>query len=325
MTKWAFAPGALLLVSACGRGGQDSPVPSASAAPKPALTETSSAAPPAAATAACSPTCLAIERCEAGRCVPACPEGEVYIPATGDKGFRMGRGGYGALDRAHQVVLTKPFCMDSTEVTVAAYRKCVDAGTCTIPQLNDLNSNFRSQYRRDDHPINMVNFGQAKHYCESRGQALPSEAQWEWAAGHGDGRKYPWGEEDPTCQNGLADFTPGGSPKSDPAGDVGCHGGGTSPVKAHPKGKSSWPNGELFDLGGNLWEWTNDCFLPYPGGTVSDPSPQAHPNIPGECYVRALRGGGWNRSREALKVPWRAGSKKTYRVPGLGFRCVRNP
>ena len=159
-----------------------------------------------------------------------------------------------------------------------------------------------------------------------RGQALPTEAQWEWAAGHGDGRKYPWGNEpEPTCENDLADFTPGGSPQTDPAGNVGCHGGGSSEVKAHPKGKSSWPDGDLYDMAGNVWEWTADCYLPYPSGTVTDPNPKSHPNLDGDCYVRALRGGGWNRSTYALRVFQRAGSKRTYRVPGLGFRCVRNP
>ena len=101
------------------------------------------------------------------------------------------------------------FGIDRTEVTVAAYRACVDSGKCTVPQLRDINSNYRSEYHRDDHPVNMVNFAQATNYCATRGQALPSEAQFEWAAGHGDGRKYPWGNQDPTCENELADFTPG--------------------------------------------------------------------------------------------------------------------
>jgi formylglycine-generating enzyme required for sulfatase activity len=312
------------LALGCGRSSPD-----ASAAP--AATPKAAEAKSAGATEkvenpTCSPACSSIERCEAGRCVPNCPSGEVYVPATGPAGFRMGRGAAGAFDRAHTVVLTKPFCMDATEVTVAAYRECVESGKCTVPQLRDVNSNYRAEYRRDEHPVNMVNFAQASNYCATRGQALPTEAQFEWAAGHGDGRKYPWGNEpEPTCDNGTADFTPGGAPKSDPAGDVGCHGGGTSPVKSHPAGKSSWPAGDIYDLGGNVWEWTADCFLPFPGGTEVDPSPQHHPSIPGECYVRVLRGGGWNRSKEALGVSWRAGSKKTYRVPGLGFRCVRNP
>jgi formylglycine-generating enzyme required for sulfatase activity len=237
----------------------------------------------------------------------------------------MGRGSEGAVDRAHVVVLSHPFCMDQTEVTVAAYRRCVERGACTVPQLNDQNSNYRPEFDRPKHPINMVNWMQAKQYCEAHGQALPTEAQWEWAAGHGDGRKYPWGDQpEPTCENGTADFTPGGSPKTDPAGNVGCHGGGSSEVGAHPNGKTTWPAGDIHDLAGNLWEWTADCYLPYGAGPVTDPSPQEHPELKGDCYVRALRGGGWNRSITALQPRLRAASKRTYRVPALGFRCVRN-
>jgi formylglycine-generating enzyme required for sulfatase activity len=309
------------VVAGCRKGQEHGAAPSSSALPLPA---------PLAATkpvaASCNPGCSNIERCENARCVPACPETEVFIPATGPAGFAMGRGKAGDSDRAHQVVLTHPFCIDSVEVTVAAYRACVTGGACTVPQLNDANSNYRPEFDRPKHPINMVNWGQAKTYCESRGQALPTEAQWEWAASRGQGRKYPWGNEpEPTCDNRYADFTPGGSPKTDPAGNVGCHGGGTSEVGSHPNGKVSWPDGDVFDLAGNLWEWTADCYLPYPAEQQVDPSPQAHPKLGGDCYVRALRGGGWNRSITALQTFQRAASKRTYRVPALGFRCVRNP
>lgn len=289
-------------------------------APPPAASASSEAKP-----SACAVACASIERCEAGKCVPNCPAGEIYVPATGPEGFVMGRGRQGELDQKHKVVLTRPFCMDETEVTVRAYRECVEAGKCTVPQLNDRNSNYRPELERPDHPLNMVNWEQSVAYCEFRGKSLPTEAQFEWAAGHGDGRKYPWGNEEPTCESGHADFTPGGTPQTDPAGDHGCHGGNTSPVKAHPKGGSAWPAGVIHDLGGNLWEWTKDCFLPYPADEQIDPSPQQHPKLQGECYVRALRGGGWNRSKQAMDPAWRGGSKKTYRVPGLGFRCVRNP
>lgn len=280
--------------------------------------------------AQCSPGCSSLERCVkdekgATKCEPACPEGTVFIPPTGPKGFEMGRGAPGSDDQKHTVILTKPFCMDATEVTVAAYKKCVEGGKCTVPQLRDINANYRPEYDRANHPVNMVNYKQAKAYCEAQGESLPTEAQWEYAASHGDGRLYPWGNApDPTCENGYADFTPGGSPHADPAGDVGCHGGGSSEVKAHPKGKISYPDGDIYDLGGNVWEWTQDCYVPYPRGTVTDPAPDAHPSLKGSCYVYSLRGGGWNRSRFSMHTFSRAASKWTYRVPGLGFRCVKN-
>ncbi len=273
----------------------------------------------------CGRECSSIEVCRAGRCEPACPAGAVFVPETGPRGFTMGAGPRGSADQAHPVVLTRPFCVDATEVTVAAYRKCVQAGACTEPQLRDRNSNYRPELERDDHPLNMVNWKQANAYCESVGGSLPTEAQWEWAATRGDGRKYPWGNgPEPSCESGHADFTPGGSPKSDPAGDVGCHGGGSSPVGSHPEGAVRWPTGAIHDMAGNVWEWTRDCYLPYPSGPVTDPAPTEHPALAGSCYVYSLRGGGWNRSSAALRAASRAGSKWTYRVPGLGFRCVRN-
>jgi formylglycine-generating enzyme required for sulfatase activity len=316
MPRWMLAA---LLCLGCNRAeGAALPAESTSAAAPPAPAAT------APVSARCANDCASIERCEAGRCVPNCPPGEVYIPATGSDGFWMGRGKAGQIDRRHKVILSQPFCIDQTEVTVRAYRACVEAGNCTLPQLNDANSNYRFS-DRDDHPLNMVNWKQASAYCAGRGQALPTEAQFEWAAGHGDGRKYPWGDEEPSCDSKHADFTPGGTPKSDPAGNHGCGGGNTSPVGSHPRGRSSWPAGDVYDLGGNVWEWTADCYLPHPAEPQIDPSPQRHPKLGADCYVRALRGGGWNRSQYAMR-PWaRAGSKISYRVPGLGFRCVRNP
>ena len=283
--------------------------------------------PPSGTVAASPPTrcggCLSIERCSSGRCVPDCPAGEVYIPATGPNGFTLGRDLQDVRDRSHTVVLTRPFCMDQTEVSVAQYRDCVAHRGCEVPKLFDVNSNYR--FEREDHPVNMVHFDQAMFYCKSLGKTVPTEAQWIWAAGHGDGRKYPWGDEDPTCENERADFTPGGAPKSDPAGDVGCGGGNTSPVGSHPRGRSSWPTGDLFDLGGNVWEWTRDCSLPFGAERQVDPNPTTHPRLGDGCWVFALVGGGWNRSATALEVGWRAAARRNYQVPGLGFRCIREP
>ena len=164
--------------------------------------------------------CLSIERCDAehGACVANCPEGEVYLPATGPVGFTMGRGkvqfafglrasgnvGNGIADVPHQVVLTKPFCMDATEVTAGAYAKCVQERGCSRP---DARTRWAVYPDKPDYPVNMVDFRQARFYCEAVGKSLPTEAQWEWAASGGKGNKWPWGAAHPTCA--YADFTPG--------------------------------------------------------------------------------------------------------------------
>jgi formylglycine-generating enzyme required for sulfatase activity len=273
--------------------------------------------------------CASIERCDeaTGACTPSCPAGEVYIPATGPDGYVMGKGftmhatgrevGKGHLansDQPHKVVLSHPFCMDETEVTVAAYKACVDAGTCALPKIYEVRHNYPQKL---DHPVNEVAWPKAKAYCESRGQSLPTEAQWEWAATGGDGRKWPWGDDFPvSCE--FADFTIG--PLVSPGGDSGCHGGGSSPVKAHPRGNKTWPTGVLYDLGGNVWEWCLDNYVPYADGDARDPlieSPRSQ--------VHVVRGGGWNRSARGIQAAFRGAAVVTYEVGGLGFRCVRNP
>jgi formylglycine-generating enzyme required for sulfatase activity len=272
--------------------------------------------------------CLSIEKCDetTGQCRPNCPPGEVYIPPTGPGGFvmgkgftagekskRLGKGHYSDSDIPHKVILTKPFCMDETEVTVSAMKECVDAGMCDPPKIYEVRANYP---KKPDHPANEASFPKAKKYCAFRHQSLPTEAQWEWAATGGDGRDWPWGNEFPTCE--FADFTIGRL--ISPGGDSGCHGGGTSPVKAHPQGNKVWPSGVLYDMAGNVWEWCEDTYRPYKKEDQIDPLVH-EPRV----AVHVVRGGGWNRSVLGIKSAFRGAAIFSYEVGGLGFRCVRNP
>jgi formylglycine-generating enzyme required for sulfatase activity len=244
----------------------------------------------------------------------SCPPSMVPIPATGADGFQMGRSIRGPTDPAHRVVLTHAYCLDETEVTVRAYKECVDAGKCVLPYQGD---QFASYPRFPDQPVNMVSWDKARAYCEWVGKRLPTEAEWEWAATGPEATKYPWGDApEPSCGVELADYTPFGAPKSNPGGDVGCFGGGPSDVKAHPKGAKRWPGGVLYDLAGNVWEWTEDSYAPYSPDAVTDPL------VRGETAIHAIRGGGWNRPAKALQGAFRGSAIHTYQVPGLGFRCA---
>jgi formylglycine-generating enzyme required for sulfatase activity len=273
-------------------------------------------------------SCLDVERCDAehSQCAPACPSGEVYVPPTSAEGFTMGRGkvpygfgprksgneGHGIADIPHQVVLSKPFCMDATEVTVGAYEKCVAEGECTKP---DFRTHWIVYPDKADYPVNMVDWRQAKHYCDFAGKSLPTEAQWEWAASGGDGRKWPWGDTPPTCD--LADFTPGDL--TAPACDCGCNGGGASPVATHPDGDTEWPSGKIHDLAGNVWEWCLDNYAAYKSLPQTDPV-----YLTSEDASHVVRGGGWNRSAKSLVTSFRGTAVVEYQRPALGFRCVRN-
>jgi len=223
-----------------------------------------------------------------------------------------GNGGHGVADAPHKVVLTKPFCIDATEVTAGAFRQCVEAKVCPVPVKPDRWATYKE---KPDYPINMVDWTMAKTYCAYAEKSLPTEAQWEWAATGGDGRTWPWGEENPTCER--ADYTQ--AILISPGGDSGCHGGGPSKVATHLKGDKIWPSGAIHDLAGNVWEWTLDSYEPYRGIPETDP---LHDNR--NIGNRVIRGGGWNRSGKGITASFRGGAVMTYKVPGLGFRCVRN-
>src|SRR5262249_14425902 len=128
--------------------------------------------------------CLDIERCDPAKaaCVPACPGGEVYIPATGPKGFIMGKGfmtgadtpkrvGQGHLpntDKPPRVVLTKPFCMDALEVTAGEIQPCLDKGACQRPNPARF---FGTYPDKPDYPVNNIEWISAKNFCKLAGKS----------------------------------------------------------------------------------------------------------------------------------------------------------
>jgi formylglycine-generating enzyme required for sulfatase activity len=299
-----------LLVLACAASTAPtppSPVPPLAWAPPAAPpTHAPSAPPPPVVTA---PAVATLDAQAAAPPGPACPDGEVWVPPTSSEGFVMGKG----IKGEHRVVLTHGYCMDAGEVTVRSYTKCVEAGVCKEPWRGDPWSTYPSKL---DYPVNLVSWTKAHAYCAWSGERLPTEAEWEWAATGADQTRYPWGDEpEPSCD--YVDYTKYGAPKWAAGADVGCGGGGPSPVGAHPKGDKIWPGGAIHDLAGNVWEWVEDAFLPYTTDVQTDPV------VRQDGAVHTLRGGGWNRSYAAMVVTYRGAAHFTYQVPALGFRCVR--
>ena len=116
---------------------------------------------------------------------------------------------YGCFERADTVCdidelpsgsFTLPaFSIDRTEVTVAAYRRCVEAKACSAPPVTAPPACNWDKPDRDQHPINCVELADARRYCAWAGKRVPSETEWEKAARGVDARIYPWGNRfDPT-------------------------------------------------------------------------------------------------------------------------------
>ena len=221
-----------------------------------------------------------------------CPAGMRLIPAGM---FLMGD-----VDLAPPVhgVRLSEFCMDEAEVTVADYRTCAE---CTAPTVAPF-CNW-AVAGRENHPVNCVDWAQARAYCQSRGSDLPTEAQWEYAARGTDGRRYPWGNDAPASQLCWNRYPVTGSS---------CR------VKSYSVGSS--PYG-LFDMSGNVFEWTLDWYA-VPGAATG--SYISNPTGPVTGILRVIKGGSWADSDLAVvRASYRGGESVDNRNNVVGFRCSR--
>ena len=190
------------------------------------------------------------------------------------------------------------FSIGKHEVTVAHYRKCVKAGKCSTDGLTTYDKCNWKKPGREDHPINCVDWNQAKTYCEEWvGKRLPTEAEWEKAARGTDRRIYPWGDQWDSSR-----------------ANVGT--GGTVSVGSYPSGAS--PYG-VYDMAGNVWEWTSSLYKPYPYKADDD---REDPEAKG---ARVLRGGSWLFSAEGARASNRGRGAPDGRYDYIGFRCAKTP
>ena len=198
----------------------------------------------------------------------------------------------------HEVTVAA-FEIDLTEVTVAAYRACVDAGRCTVAGLITRPACNWDEPERGDHPINCVDWNQATAYCAFVDKRLPTEREWELAARGPEGRAYAWGDSMPAsqlCWDGEGSDLGNGKRK------------GTCPVQRYPQGAS--PLGVL-DLTGNVWEWTSSAHC----------VPESERCARSE---RVARGGGWhNFAPPMVRAAFRSKGPMSRRDEYLGFRCAR--
>lgn len=180
------------------------------------------------------------------------------------------------------------FEIDASEVTTVAFRGCVSDGGCSEPRSGASCNWERSE--RDWHPINCVDWDQARAYCEWNGKRLPTEWEWEKAARGTDGRKFPWGNEAADCGRAVMENEDGSACGQGPT---------TFEVGSKPSGRS--PFG-LLDMAGNVWEWTSS--------TSREPS------------LIVVRGGSWFDNATLARVSFRGKYPASSQIPSLGFRCA---
>ena len=208
----------------------------------------------------------------------------------------------------HQVTV-QAFQMSETEVTVGQYRQCFEAGRCSEPSTEDeVGCTWSaSPSDKEDHPINCLDWGQARTFAVWEGGDLPTEAQWEYAARGGEDFEYAGSDnvDEVAWYDENSQYS-------------------TQPVK------TKRANGYgLYDMSGNVWEWTLDEWHDNYQGAPSEAEtpwgnvPPCSPVCDDMSSGRVFRGGGWRDYAGRLRVAYRS-----YRYPGrrsfyLGFRVRR--
>lgn len=232
--------------------------------------------------------------------------------------FRLGNDEGNADERPSRMVRLDPYYIDETEVTNRAYAQCVSDGGCSAP-VSSASAFTRDYYdsgQYSDFPVIYVNWEQAREFCEWRDARLPSEAEWERAAGFDPERGiktvYPWGDEfagdllnycDSSC---TAEF-------SDTAFNDGFR--DVAPVGNYPDGRSV---SGAYDMLGNVMEWTNDWYDRNYYSNATDTNPLG----PTEGFAKSVRGGSWLSDRRDLSVTARTFYETTAARANIGFRCA---
>ncbi len=169
-----------------------------------------------------------------------------------------------------------------------------------------------ADFNRTNQPVVGVNWYEAKAYCRwlteqlekrewGKGRAevrLLREAEWEAGARGAEGRRFPWGHEQPDRERANFDSQLGR----------------TSPVGGYPRGQA----GQLADLMGNVWEW---CLDIWDEKAYARREGAVDPEVGGSGSLRVVRGGAWHYPAQDLTGSYRVWNWAGLRVGNGGFRC----
>ncbi len=208
-------------------------------------------------------------------------------------------------DEGPQHKLTLPaYYIDIYEVTNLQYKVFSNATKRRSP-THFKNRTFPEG--KADHPVTYVSWDDAHDYCQWVGKRLPTDQEWEKAARGKDGKMFPWGE--------IFDVKHANTPlRWEQLGVF----GDTTPVGSFETGVSEYG---LYDMSGNVWEWTESWYMAYPNNSV-----------PSESYgkrYKTLKGGSWfdcSFYKCGISAPVfnRAFFAKRTKNDSFGFRCAKD-
>jgi formylglycine-generating enzyme required for sulfatase activity len=210
----------------------------------------------------------------------------------------------------HHVTIAKPFAVGKYAVTFAEWDVCVADGGCGGYKPED------QGWGRADRPVINVNWDDAKAYVKwlsgktGKTYRLLSEAEREYVARAGTTTPFWWGSSITPIQanyDGSVNPYKGGGKKGE-------YRQRTVPVKSFTPNR--WG---LYQVHGNVWEWTEDCW----NANYDDAPTDGSANTAGDCNNRVVRGGSWIDSPRTLRAAFRLGNATDFRNNNLGFRVAR--
>lgn len=222
----------------------------------------------------------------------------VYIPAGT---FRMGsppseKGRDGDEGPVHRVTITEPFYLSRYEVTQAQWRAVMGRN----PSI------FKHEPNAENLPVDWVSWDDAQRFIDRLNRTheatfrLPTEAEWEYAARAGTSTRFYWGSDENATA--IRDHAWAHS-----------YAEGTS----HPVGQKQPNPWGLYDMSGNVWEWTQDWY-----GSYADTA-QVDPMGPAQGERKVYRGGSWFNAPSTLRSANRHKHPTDEPFTNAGVRLVR--
>ena len=277
---------------------------------------------------------------------PACQSKEIEPPKVEVKdgmilikggSFEMGSDDGMPFEKPLHTVKINSFLMDEHEVTVAEFAEFIkqtgykteaekfgwsgvfdveQEGWTKIEGANWQHPEGKNSEAKPDEPVCQISWNDANAYAKWSGKRLPTEAEFEFAARGGlSGKTYSWGDELRPNGKPVANWWQGDFPTKNNIEDGFLR---RAPVKSFA------PNGfGLYDMAGNVWEWTSDWYA----DDYYQKSPTENPKGAENGKEKSIRGGSWMCSENYCsnyRVAGRSRSTPDTGLNNLGFRCVKD-